>query len=529
MMKKNGGFKPKPNRFSENIEKWRNIDREKWEKKHAEAARKAPPPRRRKMQKPVPKKIQNFDDTLIPTVAKSPAQPDDIPQESITEDFEDEINDDVKAEATEDLADDWVEEQAVISESTVVQAKRQKASKPARRKYPACSHHVSSIFPYDRRGSKKTISSQRTKLVQQQLKSTEDTRRLRKEHEAEVHKLKKKIERMQSHLMKLKIENKSYSNQVDSMSEKIRVFEAKEGATMSEERKNFIHWKKTETKKLKKLQRELDSKAKLILNAPSKQLRRDIQELNEQHGKKISEMKDKHDRIKAHNDSLRRKVLHLETELKTLKVTNERLTQANAEALSNHAAKVLRPALAVIAKQNEKKQKEAVFLKSTTKRKLVQNPTVVVKPNLNNSPLKRRRLMPEIKPEYHPDHLTTEQQNSFALHENQAPYESVERTHYICHKYGDGTEVRIFNSGAVIRKFPDGVDLIQHDNGDKEKRLKEGEGEVKCYWFTQQRILKIIFASGEQWIRFDNGEFQQVDPSGKKTIFRKDGKLISQS
>jgi len=387
---------------------------------------------------------------------------------------------------------------------------------------------VSSVFPYNRKAKKKSITAQRTQLVQQQLKTTEDTRRLRKEHDEEVQKLKKRTQRMQSQISKLKIENKNFSNQVSTMSGKLKIFEEKEKADMTEERKQFINWKKTETRKLKKLQRELDGKAKLILNAPNKQLRRDIQILNEKHEVKINEMKDKQDRLKAHNDSLRRKVLHLETELKTVKVTNERLTRANAEVLSNHAAKVLRPALAVIAKQREKQQKESQFLEST-KRKFVQrHPSPIVKSPSNDSALKRRRIMPEIQPEYHPNHLNAEQQNSCNLHENQVPFESVERTHYICHKYGDGSEVRIFNSGAIIRKFPDGTDLIQHDNGDKEKRLKNSHGsEIKCYWFTNQKILKVIFPTGEEWIRFENGEFQQVDASGNKTIFRSDGKLLS--
>ena len=110
-----------------------------------------------------------------------------------------------------------------------------------------------------------------------------------------MHKLKKKIERQQSQLMKVKIENKNYSTQIDTMKQKLSIFEAKESANMTEERKQFINWKvfqkcnmgsfafvfeKAETRKIKKLQRELDSKAKLILNAPSKQLRRDIQQLN---------------------------------------------------------------------------------------------------------------------------------------------------------------------------------------------------------------------------------------------------------
>lgn len=533
-MNKNKESPSKPNRFRENIRKWQAIDRQRWE-----TVQNSPPKKRKASQTRGRKSDHAFDDVPIPTAAEfSPTKNQAHIHDNETDEAQLDGEPEVVYENVMDYAADKEQEEVCIPESEV-QAVRTRAPRPPKKKYPACSHHVSSIFPYDRSHKKKRIQSQQTKLVQQRLKSTEDTRRLRKEHEEEVHKLKRKIERIQKEMLKVKMEKKTLDSQVSAMKEKLQGFESAEGKSISQEKKQFITWKKAEMKKIKKLQRELDAKAKLILNIPNKQLRRDIQDLKGAHQKKIQEMKERHDRTKAHNESLRKKVQHLETEIRTLTLTNKRLTQANAEVLSNHAAKVLRPALAVIAKQNDKKQKEACFLKRT-----VSSPVPPVKAKINrkeakpfvpktkpNSPkIENSRRPPKIEQIYHPEHLTVAQQQSCHLHENEVPHESVERSHYTAHKYSDGSCVRVFSSGAVIRKFPDGTSLTVHENGDKEKIIHDNasNSQIKCYWFTEHQILKIFFSDGKQWIHFDNGEFQEIRSDGSKIIFR-DGKVVEQS
>jgi len=535
-------------KFDANIRQWQDRDRTRWEALQNNAIS--------------PKLKNSFDDILVgkspmanPRVRKQGAKLKDpstsTPQcDTPTEPtcFDDNCSTEQKHEDfgelgqfSDEIPDEIEEEnnrEQVRSSNPPRSTNRLGSRAPGRTNHPKYSHHVSSLFP-------RQPSRPKKKLNKPNPKPNNTIRRLRQEHEEELHKLKKLIEKHENTIKRQRATLESSKNKQEILGRKLKVFEQSQGDHLTKERKEFETFKKQETRRLNKLKSNLDSKAKLILNAPTKQERRKMKEVKDQHAKQISELKSKQEKQRAHNECLRRKVQHLETEIRTLKITNERLAKANAEVLIAHTQKVLKPAFAAIAKQERKTTPGSRFAVRSASRqnimkrvskssiypsKVFRSKPANVRPQLEimNVETPRKPSIPQI---FEPHILTTQQLQSQQVQEATEPIETAHRSHWIKHVFIDGSVRKDFTTGASLTVFPDKTELIVHENGDQEKKIKAKQGYISSYAFNKENILKISFPDGKEWVHFkDSDDFHETLPHmTKKFIYKANGVILEES